>query len=199
MRLEADESMEPPASPPTVVEDAAPATPTQIGFGQLVRDNLDLVWRSVRRLGVPQADAEDATQEVFLVAKDKMGQINAGSERAFLLAVAARVAGHARRGQMRRANAYGRFSVELPEQRNPGAREVGRLEARDLLDRVLDAMPEHIRVVFVLFEFEDFSVSKIAEVLEIPKGTAATRLRRARELFKEHAARLGTHLGETHQ
>jgi RNA polymerase sigma-70 factor (ECF subfamily) len=170
-----------------------------VSFGQLVGENLDLVWRSVRRLGVPSADAEDAAQEVFLVAKEKMAQINAGSERAFLLAVAARVAAHARRGQMRRTSAYGRFSQELPGPHNPGIGEVGRLEARDLLDRVLDAMPEHIRIVFVLFEFEDFSVSKIAEVLEIPKGTAATRLRRARELFKEHAARLGTHVGETHQ
>jgi RNA polymerase sigma-70 factor (ECF subfamily) len=51
-------------------------------------------------------------------------------------------------------------------------------------------MPPEIRVVFVLFELEDLSVDNIAEVLELPRGTVATRLRRARVLFAEASARL---------
>ena len=31
-------------------------------------EHFEFVWRSVRRLGVPESDADDATQQVFIVA-----------------------------------------------------------------------------------------------------------------------------------
>ena len=54
---------------------------------------------------------------------------------------------------------------------------------RELLDRILDTLTQDLRTAFVLFELEDLSVPEIAEVLEIPTGTVASRLRRAREQF----------------
>ena len=45
-------------------------------------------------------------------------------------------------------------------------------------------------VVFVLFELEELSTPQIAELCEIPVGTAASRLRRAREDFEERVARV---------
>jgi RNA polymerase sigma-70 factor (ECF subfamily) len=58
-----------------------------------------------------------------------------------------------------------------------------RLEDRELLDRVLDKMPEELRAVFVLHELEELSVDEVARLLSLPRGTAATRLRRSREVF----------------
>ena len=46
---------------------------------------------------------------------------------------------------------------------------------RQLLDGVLDKMDESLRVVFVLYEFEEMNMSEIADVLEIPRGTVASR------------------------
>ncbi len=40
--------------------------------------NADFVWRSVRRLGVPEAWADDATQQVFVIAQQKVTTIAAG-------------------------------------------------------------------------------------------------------------------------
>ena len=37
-------------------------------------------------------------------------------------------------------------------------------------------MDESLRVVFVLYEFEEMNMSEIADVLEIPRGTVASRL-----------------------
>jgi RNA polymerase sigma-70 factor (ECF subfamily) len=51
-------------------------------------------------------------------------------------------------------------------------------------------MPEELRVVFVLFEIEEMSTPEIASLLAIPTGTAASRLRRAREEFDRRVARL---------
>jgi RNA polymerase sigma-70 factor (ECF subfamily) len=56
---------------------------------------------------------------------------------------------------------------------------------RELLDRVLDQMDESLRATFVLHEFEEMSTSEIAELLGIPRGTVASRLRRARIEFRE--------------
>jgi DNA-directed RNA polymerase specialized sigma24 family protein len=126
-------------------------------FGALVTHNLDFVWRTVRRLGVPASEADDASQQVFVIAHQKLAEIRAGSERAFLVAVATRVASRMRRTIQRREMAQQQL-VNTPDLHSPfHAQGVSRVEARDLLDRVLDTMPPEIRVVFVLFELEDLA------------------------------------------
>jgi RNA polymerase sigma-70 factor (ECF subfamily) len=63
-------------------------------------------------------------------------------------------------------------------------------QARAMLDRVLDQMDIDLRTVFVLHEFEELNMSEIADVLEIPRGTVASRLRRARLEFRERVIAL---------
>ncbi len=163
-----------------------------ISFDKLVSDHLDFVWRSLRRFGVPQGEVDDATQQVFLVANDKLAIIRPGSERSFLIAVATRVASHARRSNVRREAARQRFSESPTSAEEAPSPEhlMQRLEARDLLDRVLDKMPADLRSVFVLFELEELSIDEVASLLSLPRGTVATRLRRARVVFREEATAL---------
>jgi RNA polymerase sigma-70 factor (ECF subfamily) len=54
---------------------------------------------------------------------------------------------------------------------------------RAVLRAVIDAIPTDLRVVFVLFELEELTLAQIAAMVGIPIGTAASRLRRARESF----------------
>lgn len=58
-------------------------------------------------------------------------------------------------------------------------------------------MPFELRVVFVLNEVEELTGPEIAELLDIPVGTVASRLRRARALFEEKVRRhqLGSNRG----
>ena len=80
-----------------------------------------------------------------------------------------------------------RFSTHPPPA-NPDPEELAqRREARHLLDRVLDALPEDMRAVFVLFELEELSLEQIASLLNVPRGTVASRLRRAREVVHAQA------------
>ncbi|HTQ04061.1 MAG TPA: sigma-70 family RNA polymerase sigma factor [Polyangiaceae bacterium] len=170
----------------------APSAPAQpLVLRQLVAEHLDFVWRSLRRFGVPQADVDDATQQVFLIANDKLSRIHPGSERSFLVGVATRVASHVRRSYHRREAAEQRLSVN-PHDATPDPEQLAqRLEARALLDKVLDGMPEELRAVFVLFELEELSIDQTASLLILPRGTVATRLRRAREVFHEQAKLVG--------
>ena len=65
-----------------------------------------------------------------------------------------------------------------------------RQQARELLDTILDALPEELRAVLVLFELEGLEVREIAALQDIPIGTASSRLRRAREEFSVIAKRV---------
>ncbi|MDX2091773.1 MAG: sigma-70 family RNA polymerase sigma factor [Kofleriaceae bacterium] len=63
----------------------------------------------------------------------------------------------------------------------PSPAEVAdRQRARAVLDRILDAMDDDLRAVFVLYELEELTMSEIANTLELTPGTVASRLRRAR-------------------
>lgn len=160
-----------------------------IPFEKLVYEHLAFVWRTLRRFGVRPLDVDDATQRVFLIANDKRASIRPGSERSFLVAVAMRVASHTRRANHRREAAQQRwfeFQASVPAPDGP-ARQA---EARDLLDRILDKMPDNLRSVFVLFELEELTIDEIAALLGLPRGTVATRLRRARMVFQEQAKSL---------
>ncbi len=151
---------------------------------------LGFVWRSLRRLGVPPAATDDAAQEVFLVASRKLADIEVGRERSFLFATALRIAANARRSFARR-DARHDDTLDRVVDPTPGPEVLAdRARARELLDRVLAALELDLRAVFVLHELEEMSMVDIAMTLELAPGTVASRLRRARELFKAEVARL---------
>lgn len=150
----------------------------------------DFVWRSLRRLGVPPAAVDDATQEVFLVASRRLADIEPGRERSFLFATAIRVASTARRAQSRRGEHDEEAVAGLVDLAPNPAEVADRLRARAVLDRILDDLDDDLRAVFVLFELEEMTMAEIATTLELAPGTVASRLRRAREQFQTIAARL---------
>lgn len=156
----------------------------------LLTSHYNLVWRSLRRLGVAQADADDACQQVFLVAHRRLPDIAPECERSFLLQTALRVASDFRRSRERRREEAGSDVAALPDGNANPEELLDRRQARVLLDRTLEAMPMELRAVFVLFEIDELTMAEIATVLDIPPGTVASRLRRARELFRESAAHL---------
>ena len=159
-------------------------------FGQIVHGNVDFIWRCLRRMGIPSAEVDDAVQQVFLVAAAKLGTILPGSERAFLFATASRIAANSRRSFHRRDEAHHRL-MHAETAQNPTPEELtDRRQARALMDRVLEEMPNELREVFVLFELEELSIAELADLLAIPIGTVGSRLRRAREDFQGRVRRL---------
>jgi RNA polymerase sigma-70 factor (ECF subfamily) len=150
---------------------------------EVIASHFRVVWRALRRFGVRPALLDDAAQQVFATLVSKRALIEPGKERAFLLGVAFRVAANLRRAQARRPE-LALEDAELPAHPDPNPEELLELKRRRArLDEVLDALPEEQRAVFVLFELEGCSTSEIAEALELPMGTVASRLRRARGRF----------------
>jgi RNA polymerase sigma-70 factor (ECF subfamily) len=132
----------------------------------------DFVWRSLRRLGIPQLTVDDTAQEVFLVAARRLDDIEVGSERSFLFATALRVASDARRSLARRGEVSD--GLEGMADGAPGPEElVDRGRERVILDRVLAALDLDLRAVFVLYELEEMTMADIATTLALAPGTVA--------------------------
>src|SRR3954453_16892405 len=164
-------------------------------LAEMLRAHFRDVWRIVRRFGVPENSADDAAQEVFIIAARRLSDIAPGSERPFLFASAVRVAANARRALGARRECAEDDS--LPEGVDPRPNAEALLDQkrlRQLLDRVLDELPDDLRVCFVLYELEGMSSPEIAELLSIPVGTVASRLRRGREAFEQSACKLKARL-----
>jgi RNA polymerase sigma-70 factor, ECF subfamily len=156
----------------------------------MVQENLQPVWRFARRLGVAEPDVDDVVQEVILVAARRLDEIDTGSERAFMMSTAYRIASDMRRARARRAEVAADEAASVPDPTPAPDALVEQHKARALLDEVLDSMPLELRAVFVLYELDGLTMAEIADTLTLAAGTVASRLRRARELFESRVAKL---------
>ena len=154
-------------------------------FATFVRGEFAAVWRLLRRIGVGNADADDATQQVFLVLSRKWGELGGPQLRRFLYGTTLRIAANTRRGVRRRREVSDDdASSELVFDPEQDAR-IERRRALAFLDEILDQLPDELRRVFVLVEIEQLTAARVAELEAIPPGTVASRLRRARAMFHE--------------
>ncbi|MES1173890.1 MAG: RNA polymerase sigma factor [Myxococcales bacterium] len=166
----------------------------------LVSEQHGFVWRVLRGFGLSAADAEDAAQQVFMIAARKLQDIAPGRERAFVYGAALRVANNARRGLRRRREVPSDDELDNAEPESAGPERKSELvRAQSLLAELLRELPEKLRRVLVLAEVEQLEVPEIAALEGIPVGTAASRLRVARQQFRaqlEAARHRNPFLGE---
>lgn len=142
------------------------------------------VYRLCLRLLGNQADAEDATQEVFLKLPERIGSFSGRARfSTWLYRLTVNHCLHLlERERLRRVEA-------LPEADHRHPRDEGgtplehasRAEAQATIQGWLQRLSSAHRAVIVLREIEGLSYQAIAEVLDIPEGTVMSRLARARE------------------
>jgi RNA polymerase sigma-70 factor (ECF subfamily) len=155
---------------------------------RLVDAHYDAVWRVVRRLGVPHHEADDAAQRVFVVTARRLDEIDPARECAYIMGIAVRTASETRRTLRRRREEAAADGAEWPDLSDSPEALLDRKRARDLLDSIVGAMPLELQTIFVLRELEGLTLPEIAAIQGLPLGTATSRLRRARELFRKGCA-----------
>jgi RNA polymerase sigma-70 factor (ECF subfamily) len=154
----------------------------------MYRAHHQVIWRTLRRLGFSPEAAADYTQQAYLIALERLDDVRLGSEKAFLFSTAIRL-GRTHARKLRRMDLSD--EVDLVSDQGGSARSAdNRQVALQFLERVLAHMDVDLVTVFTLYEIEGMSSPEIAELLDIPLGTVASRLRRARDTFREKAARM---------
>jgi len=164
----------------------------------LYESHFGFVWRNLRRLGVSEAAAEDAAQDVFLVVHRRHDSYDARWSRVetWLFGIVLRVARDYRRSQRRRRYRFDSSAdvEDVLERRvvadgDPDA-ALTRRESVALLESALDALGNKKRAVLVMVDIEGFTVPEAAEALGVNVNTAYWRLRAGRAEFERALTRV---------
>jgi RNA polymerase sigma-70 factor (ECF subfamily) len=166
-----------------------------MSFAEIYEAHVRFVWRTLRRLGVPDKDCDDATQDVFLVVHRRLPDFRPEAPvKHWLFRISSRIArDHRRTGRRKDPAQHGLIAVPGEESADPlqsspvdhAERSAAARLIRDLLQEVEAARRE----VFILSELEQMTAPEIAQALELPLNTVYSRLRRARLEFEAALAR----------
>ncbi len=148
-----------------------------VDIAQLVADHHRAAYAFAYRLTGSAADAEDLTQQAFLVAQEKLGQLRkADSAKSWLFTVLRNC--FLKDRQRKRPIPIGSFGLtidDIPETPPEG----GEID-HERLQKAIDELPDEFRIVLVMFYFQELAYREIAEQLELPIGTVMSRLARAK-------------------
>lgn len=167
---------------------AASAAPP-LTLAGLYRAHAGFVWRVVRRMGVPEATAEDVVQEVFLVARRRLPDYEGrGAPTSWLYGIARGVTANYRRGQARAERRLRVVTGPRPAATPSPEDVVGHADAVALVERFLAGLDPDQREAFVLADIEGMSGPEVAAALGINLNVAYSRLRLARSKLRRFLA-----------
>lgn len=161
-------------------------------FEILVRRHGGLVFGVCQRVLLDSHAAEDCFQSVFLVLASKARSLHrTESLGPWLHAVAVKFALRARRRSAFRRAKEREAAVTMVD---AGTDVQDWRDVRPILDDAIARLPRKYRIPFVLCHVQGRTVSEIARQLELPRGTVATHLLRAREQLRGRLVRRGVTL-----
>lgn len=173
----------------------------QAAFTLLMRRHNQTLYRTARSILKDDTEAEDVVQDAYLLAYRSIDKFRGDAKlstwltRIVVNEALARLRKTSRRAQIIRIDGGIESNSEAaevemdhtaPEQPERAAL---RAEARRLLERKIDELPDAFRTVFMLRALEEMSVEEAATCLGIPEATVRTRFFRARSLLRESLSR----------
>jgi RNA polymerase sigma-70 factor, ECF subfamily len=163
-------------------------------FNQLHQLVLNYVYHM---LGDRQA-AEDVTQDAFIRAHERIGQLGPPWDfKSWVFRIASNLAvDYLRRNRRFVDLEEPTMMAEAPITKRPSERGVQRNEARLAVWSTLDAMPTVYRQALILREFNGQSYKEVSQALECTYANARQLVHRARMRFREqHGMRLSLEAG----
>ncbi|MFZ5896975.1 MAG: RNA polymerase sigma factor [Myxococcota bacterium] len=158
-------------------------------FAMLMQRYNQRLFRVAWSLLKSRAEAEDAVQEAWVVAFQRLDQVEDSSRfGAWLTRVVVNEALRRRRFDLRHQELCEAEEARAMSDNDSPEALAAQRELRPVLELAVAALPDFLRAVFVLREIEGMSVGDVADTLGIPEGTVKTRAFRARELLRERLA-----------
>lgn len=166
----------------------APNHPDEPSFRALYEAELAYVLRSLRRLGVAEAEAEELAHDVFVVVFRKWGEFDrTRPARPWLFGITYRTAARALERSWRR---HERLMGEAVLENAPAPPATASPEARDMLLRALALVPPDQRAVCILHDLDGHAAPDIATMFDLPLNTVYSRLRLGRQRLAAALAQL---------
>lgn len=159
-------------------------------FGQLVERHKDALVNYLTRATGNRDRAEDLAQDAFLRLYERgTAYVEQGKLRAYLF----RIGTNLLRSQARRERRWEVLRHFFPAAAGHGAERSPqmRLLRRELTEQVESALlrvPLRFRVPLVLSKIEGWTLSEIAELLEVKEGTVKSRVFRGKRILREELA-----------
>lgn len=156
-------------------------------FEILMRRYNQRAFRTSRAILRDDAEAEDAAQQAWLSAYQHLAQWDG---RARFSTWLTRIVVHAALRRLRGRERGATLSLvedhasETSPLRPSPEDEAARTQARALLERAIDALPESARVVVVLRDLEELSGAETADALGLTEEAVRVRLHRARRALR---------------
>ncbi|HEX4000608.1 MAG TPA: sigma-70 family RNA polymerase sigma factor [Pirellulales bacterium] len=154
-----------------------------IDLPQLVAEHASALYRYAFRLTGTSADAEDLTQQTFLIAHRKIEQLrDLRSARVWLMTVMRRTYCRSQnRGRVERELTVPLDADSLPADEVSQDWQID----RELLQAAIDELPDDYKLVLLSFYFENLSYRDMAEQFGLPIGTVMSRLSRAKSHLRQ--------------
>lgn len=151
--------------------------PARPDVARLVAQHHRAVYQYAFRLSGSVPDAEDLTQQVFLVAQKKLGQLRkVESARGWLFTILRNCFLKDRQRRRPVPAASLQLNVDTIPAQVPDEEDID----RERLQQAVNQLPDGFRLVLVMFYFEECSYREIAQRLDLPIGTVMSRLARAK-------------------
>jgi len=176
---------------PAVAPAGAARAPSS--FDEVYGEHFDFVWRSARRLGVPESALDDCVQDVFIVVHRRLGDFEGRSSvRTWLFGILRRVVRDHRATARDRATSHDDAALSRLVDTHTEAPDesAARAEAARVLNALLETLDDDKREAFVLSELEQFSAPEIAEATGVNVNTVYARVRAAKHELEQALARL---------
>jgi len=167
-------------------------------FELIMRRHNRRLYRIARGILRSEAEAEDAVQESYVRAFEKLEDYRGNGPFSAWLA---KIAVNESLGRVRRAGSAKTLPLDDPERTEETnfmagltftgpdpEQSAAREELRRVLETAIDALPETYRLVFILRGVEEMSIDETAACLELEAGTVKTRYHRARKILQQHLA-----------
>lgn len=168
----------------------------------IMRHHNQLLFRIARSIVSDDAEAMDVVQETFIVAFERLQELNDPAALPAWLARIARTAALMRLRKSRRLHYMDEpefdnvlndsTAITRPEQPEM---TLANSQLRQMLEQFIDELPDAFRAVFMLRAVEQCSVAATAEMLELEAATVKTRYHRARLLLQKRLMEYSDSIG----
>jgi len=171
-----------PSTPQAAEHDGPSRNAVAVDLAALAVAHHAAVYRYACRLCGCPTEAEDLTQQTFLIAQRKLHQLREAERAcAWLLAVVRSCFLKSLRKTRPVPIANVELVIDEESAKTPEFEEID----REQLTAALAELPDEFRIVTLMFYFEELSYQEIAKELEIPIGTVMSRLSRAKRNLRK--------------